>query len=59
MYGGVNVCGNIYPTFKCQKPVARDEFQFLIKLRQSITVVALSEDDLKGFSSSKDGTILH
>ncbi|KGN52615.1 U3 snoRNP-associated protein-like YAO [Cucumis sativus] len=44
---------------RVQKPVARDEFQLLIKHRQSVTAVALSEDDLKGFSSSKDGTILH
>ncbi|XP_022994784.1 U3 snoRNP-associated protein-like YAO [Cucurbita maxima] len=41
------------------KPEARDGFQVLIKHRQSVTAVALSDDDLKGFSSSKDGTILH
>ncbi|XP_022140121.1 U3 snoRNP-associated protein-like EMB2271 [Momordica charantia] len=44
---------------RVQKPEARDEFQILIKHRQSVTAVALSDDDLKGFSSSKDGTILH
>ena len=29
-----------------------------MKHRQSVTAVALSDDDLKGFSASKDGTIL-
>lgn len=29
-----------------------------MKHRQSVTAVALSEDDLKGFSASKDGTIV-
>ncbi|KAG7029820.1 U3 snoRNP-associated protein-like YAO, partial [Cucurbita argyrosperma subsp. argyrosperma] len=43
---------------RVQNPVASDEFQLLVKHRQSVTAVALSEDDSKGFSSSKDGTIL-
>lgn len=30
-----------------------------MKHRQSVTAVALSDDDLKGFSASKDGTIMH
>lgn len=30
-----------------------------MKHRQSVTAVALSEDDSKGFSASKDGSILH
>lgn len=30
-----------------------------MKHRQSVTAVALSEDDFKGFSASKDGNILH
>lgn len=55
MLGGVNDSA----PFRVQKPEARDEFQILIKHRQSVTAVALSDDDLKGFSSSKDGTILH
>lgn len=29
-----------------------------MKHRQSVTAVTLSDDDLKGFSSSKDGTIV-
>ena len=30
-----------------------------MKHRQSVNAVALSEDDAKGFSASKDGTIVH
>lgn len=30
-----------------------------MKHRQSVNAVALSEDDLRGFSASKDGTIVH
>lgn len=47
------------PQFRVQKPEAADEFRILVKHRQPVTAVALSEDDLKGFSASKDGTILH
>lgn len=35
------------------------EFRQLVKHRQSVTAVALSEDDMKGFSASKDGIIMH
>ncbi|XP_054776702.1 U3 snoRNP-associated protein-like YAO isoform X3 [Prosopis cineraria] len=35
------------------------EFRLLVKHRQSVTAVALAEDDMKGFSASKDGTIMH
>ncbi|XP_061350508.1 U3 snoRNP-associated protein-like EMB2271 [Gastrolobium bilobum] len=34
------------------------EFGVLVKHRHSVTAVALSEDDLKGFSASKDGSIM-
>lgn len=34
-------------------------FQQLVKHRHSVTAVALSEDDMRGFSASKDGTIMH
>ncbi|OAY81407.1 U3 snoRNP-associated protein-like YAOH [Ananas comosus] len=40
-------------------PEPQDESQFLVKHRQSVTAVALSEDDSRGFSASKDGLILH
>ncbi|XP_008794456.2 U3 snoRNP-associated protein-like YAOH [Phoenix dactylifera] len=36
-----------------------DEFRLLLKHRQSVTSVALAEDDSRGFSASKDGAILH
>lgn len=45
--------------FRVQKPEATDEFRILVKHRQSVTAVVLSEDDFRGFSASKDGTILH
>ncbi|KAI4343092.1 hypothetical protein MLD38_027635 [Melastoma candidum] len=41
-----------------QKPETEGGFRVLVKHRQPVTSVALSEDDLKGFSASKDGTIL-
>ncbi|XP_059666166.1 U3 snoRNP-associated protein-like EMB2271 [Cornus florida] len=44
---------------RVQKPEATDGFRVLGKHRQSVTAVALSEDDFKGFSASKDGTIVH
>lgn len=34
------------------------EFRLLARHRQSATAVALSEDDMKGFSASKDGVIM-
>uniref|UniRef100_A0A6N2NKP9 Uncharacterized protein n=1 Tax=Salix viminalis TaxID=40686 RepID=A0A6N2NKP9_SALVM len=36
-----------------------DGFEVLVKHRQSVTGVCLSDDDSKGFSASKDGMILH
>ncbi|KAF5736587.1 U3 small nucleolar RNA-interacting protein 2-like [Tripterygium wilfordii] len=44
---------------RVQQPEAVDEFRVLVKHRQSVTAVALSEDDSKGFSASKDGIIMH
>ncbi|CAL5412569.1 unnamed protein product [Camellia sinensis] len=44
---------------RVQKRETADGYRVLVKHRQSVTAVALSEDDLKGFSSSKDGTIVH
>lgn len=44
---------------RVQKPESTDEFRISVKHRQSVAAVALSEDDFKGFSASKDGTILH
>ncbi|KAK1555364.1 hypothetical protein Q3G72_025384 [Acer saccharum] len=44
---------------RVQKPETVDEFRVLVKHRQPVTAVALSDDDLKGFSASKDGSILH
>ena len=41
------------------KQGARGEYRLLVKHRQPVTAVALSEDDMKGFSASKDGTIMH
>ncbi|KAL8108434.1 U3 snoRNP-associated protein-like EMB2271 [Apium graveolens] len=43
---------------RVQKPEVTEGFRVLVKHRQSVTAVALSEDDLKGFSASKDGTIV-
>lgn len=43
---------------RVQKPEGADNFRVLMKHRQSVTAVALSEDDLKGYSASKDGTIV-
>ncbi|XAR59362.1 hypothetical protein NMG60_11015178 [Bertholletia excelsa] len=44
---------------RVQKPASNESYQVLVKHRQSVTAVALSEDDIKGFSASKDGTIVH
>ncbi|XVE89353.1 hypothetical protein DITRI_Ditri19aG0195300 [Diplodiscus trichospermus] len=44
---------------RLKKPETADGFKVLVKHRQSVTAVALSDDDLKGFSASKDGSILH
>ncbi|XP_049935286.1 U3 snoRNP-associated protein-like YAO isoform X2 [Nymphaea colorata] len=40
---------------RVQKPV--EGFRLLVKHRKAVTAVSLSDDDLKGFSASKDGTI--
>ena len=42
-----------------QQPETSGEFHVLVKHRHSVTGVALSEDDTKGFSASKDGIIMH
>ncbi|KAM4118819.1 hypothetical protein ACJW30_03G011400 [Castanea mollissima] len=45
---------------RVQKPkTSGGGFKVLLKHRQSVTAVALSEDDSRGFSASKDGNILH
>lgn len=44
---------------RLQKPETTEGFQVLVKHRQSVTAVALSEDDLRGHSASKDGIIVH
>ncbi|KAL8507379.1 hypothetical protein ACS0TY_018072 [Phlomoides rotata] len=44
---------------RVQKPETTQGFQFLVKHRQPVTSVALSEDDRRGFSASKDGSIVH
>lgn len=44
---------------RVQKPETIDGFRGLVRHQQSVTSVALSEDDSKGFSASKDGTIFH
>lgn len=49
----------MWKTFRVLTPEPQDESQFLVKHRQSVTAVALSEDDSRGFSASKDGLILH
>ncbi|KAF9588961.1 hypothetical protein IFM89_017640 [Coptis chinensis] len=43
---------------RVQKPEIGDGFRLLVRHRQSVTAVALAEDDMKGFSASKDGTII-
>ncbi|KAK1425901.1 hypothetical protein QVD17_21263 [Tagetes erecta] len=44
---------------RVKAPKTTDAFQLLVKHRQSVTAVVLSEDDFKGFSASKDGYIVH
>ncbi|XP_076909329.1 U3 snoRNP-associated protein-like EMB2271 isoform X2 [Bidens hawaiensis] len=41
-----------------QKPKTTEGFRILVKHRQSVTSVVISEDDSKGFSASKDGYIV-
>ncbi|KAK7412808.1 hypothetical protein VNO78_04451 [Psophocarpus tetragonolobus] len=51
--------GRVRKSIASRVKVGSDEgFRLLVKHRQSVTAVALSEDDSKGFSASKDGTIL-
>ncbi|KAH0910386.1 hypothetical protein HID58_033707 [Brassica napus] len=42
-----------------QEPLSSDGFSVIVKHRHSVVSVALSDDDARGFSASKDGTILH
>ncbi|XP_047945189.1 U3 snoRNP-associated protein-like EMB2271 [Salvia hispanica] len=44
---------------RVQKPETSEGFRILVKHRQAVTCVALSEDDSRGFSASKDGAIVH
>ncbi|XP_047312307.1 U3 snoRNP-associated protein-like YAO [Impatiens glandulifera] len=44
---------------RVQKPEESDEFRIIVKHRQSVTAVVLSEDDSFGFSASKDGSIVN
>ncbi|CAD5163085.1 unnamed protein product [Musa acuminata subsp. malaccensis] len=48
-----------YIASRVLSPEPADEFRLLVKHRQSVTAVALAEDDSRGFSASKDGVILH
>ncbi|KAI7732710.1 hypothetical protein M8C21_005143 [Ambrosia artemisiifolia] len=43
---------------RVQSPKATEGFRLLVKHRQTVTAVVLSEDDSKGFSASKDGYIV-
>lgn len=44
---------------KLQKPETKEEPRVLVRHRQSVTAVTLSDDDVRGFSASKDGCIAH
>ncbi|ESQ38055.1 hypothetical protein EUTSA_v10028589mg [Eutrema salsugineum] len=44
---------------RVQEPLSTDGFRVVVKHRQSVVAVALSDDDSRGFSASKDGTIRH
>ncbi|KAF8112181.1 hypothetical protein N665_0066s0055 [Sinapis alba] len=44
---------------RVQEPLTSDGFRVIVKHRHSVVSVALSDDDARGFSASKDGTILH
>ncbi|KAL2603642.1 hypothetical protein AAZV13_09G021900 [Glycine max] len=51
--------GRVRRSLASRVKVSGDEgFRVLAKHRHSVTAVALSEDDSKGFSASKDGTIM-
>ncbi|KAI3934506.1 hypothetical protein MKW92_028264 [Papaver armeniacum] len=43
---------------KVQKPESHDEFRLLTTHSQSVMGIALADDDLTGFSASKDGSII-
>ncbi|KAI3918047.1 hypothetical protein MKW92_004925 [Papaver armeniacum] len=43
---------------RVQKPESHDEFRLLARHGQSVTAIALADDDLTGFSASKDGCII-
>lgn len=44
---------------RVMKPESEDGFRTIVKHRQSVTAVAVSDDDARGFSASKDGVIMH
>ncbi|KAK7331265.1 hypothetical protein VNO77_25485 [Canavalia gladiata] len=50
--------GRVRRAIASRVKVSDDGFRVLVKHRHCVTAVALSEDDLKGFSASKDGTIM-
>ncbi|KAI3933805.1 hypothetical protein MKW92_038047 [Papaver armeniacum] len=43
---------------RVQKPESHDEFRLIARHGQSVTAIALADDDLTGFSASKDGSII-
>ncbi|KAG7553056.1 WD40 repeat [Arabidopsis thaliana x Arabidopsis arenosa] len=44
---------------RVQEPLSTDGFSVIVKHRRSVVSVALSDDDSRGFSASKDGTVMH
>ncbi|ESW19487.1 hypothetical protein PHAVU_006G129100 [Phaseolus vulgaris] len=51
--------GRVRRSIASRVKVSSDEgFKVLVKHRHSVTAVALSEDDSKGFSASKDGIVM-
>lgn len=49
----------MFTVYRVQKPETSQGFRIIVKHRQPVTCVALSEDDSRGFSASKDGSIVH
>ncbi|MCL7046761.1 hypothetical protein MKW94_018772 [Papaver nudicaule] len=45
-------------TSRVQKPESDDQFELLVRHSQTVTALALADDDLTGFSASKDGSII-
>ncbi|MCL7038458.1 hypothetical protein MKW94_029182, partial [Papaver nudicaule] len=43
---------------RVQKPESHDRFELLVRHSQTVTALALADDDLTGFSASKDGSII-